>query len=157
MSRRWVHYPAQTVTTSPECTKPVMHKNWYIQYSVTSLKHRYGEIVNINLARDQKTGKPKGYCFLGYKNQRSTALAVDNFNGIKVNPLYIAVLTAISICHYQYVRLTTPTTAKVKMAACLTMVVWVACASQTLQGRQVPLQMKKMKTRQALPWQSNPG
>jgi len=57
-----------------------MHKNWYIRYSVTSLKHRYGEIVNINLVRDKKTGKPKGYYFLGYKNQHSTVLAEDNFS-----------------------------------------------------------------------------
>ncbi|XP_038051013.1 RNA-binding motif protein, X-linked 2-like isoform X2 [Patiria miniata] len=45
---------------------------------------QYGEIVNINLVRDKKTGKSKGYCFLAYENQRSTILAVDNFNGIKL-------------------------------------------------------------------------
>ena len=50
----------------------------------SSSKCRYGEIVNINLVRDKKTGKPKGFCFLAYENQRSTVLAVDNFNGIKV-------------------------------------------------------------------------
>ena len=56
--------------------------------------------MNINLVRDTKTGKPKGYCFLGYENQHSTVLAVDNFIGIKVNLLYMAVnvLTAIGIC-----------------------------------------------------------
>ena len=46
--------------------------------------YRYGEIVNINLVRDRKTGKAKGFCFLAYEDQRSTVLAVDNFNGIKV-------------------------------------------------------------------------
>lgn len=46
---------------------------------------RYGEVVNINLVRDKKTGQSKGYCFLGYENQKSTILAVDNFNGIKVS------------------------------------------------------------------------
>lgn len=46
---------------------------------------RYGEVVNINLVRDKKTGKSKGFCFLCYEDQRSTILAVDNFNGIKVN------------------------------------------------------------------------
>jgi len=56
--------------------------------------------VNINLVQDKKTGKPKGYCFLGYENQRSTVLAVDDFSGIKVNLLYMAILTAINICHY---------------------------------------------------------
>ena len=45
---------------------------------------RYGEIININLVRD-KSGKSKGFCFLGYENQKSTVLAVDNFNGIKVH------------------------------------------------------------------------
>uniref|UniRef100_A0A2K6B7Q4 RRM domain-containing protein n=1 Tax=Macaca nemestrina TaxID=9545 RepID=A0A2K6B7Q4_MACNE len=42
------------------------------------------EIVNINLMRDKKTGKSKGFCFLCYKGQRSTILAIDNFNGIKM-------------------------------------------------------------------------
>lgn len=46
--------------------------------------NRYGEIVNVNLVRDKKTGKPKGFCFLCYEDQRSTILAVDNLNGIKV-------------------------------------------------------------------------
>jgi RNA-binding motif X-linked protein 2 len=45
---------------------------------------QYGEIVNINLIRDKKTGKQKGFCFLCYEDQRSTVLAVDNLNGIKV-------------------------------------------------------------------------
>ncbi|XP_041498829.1 RNA-binding motif protein, X-linked 2-like isoform X3 [Microtus oregoni] len=45
---------------------------------------QYGEIVNINLVRDKKTGKSKGFCFLCYEDQRSTVLAVDNFNGIKI-------------------------------------------------------------------------
>lgn len=46
--------------------------------------NRYGEIMNINLVRDKKTGKTKGFCFLCYEDQRSTILAVDNLNGIKV-------------------------------------------------------------------------
>ena len=45
---------------------------------------RYGEIVNINMVRDKKTGKTKGYGFVCYEDQRSTELAVDNFNGAKV-------------------------------------------------------------------------
>lgn len=40
--------------------------------------------MNLNLVRDKKTGKQKGFCFLCYEDQRSTILAVDNFNGIKV-------------------------------------------------------------------------
>eukprot|EP00795_Rhopilema_esculentum_P016711 gene16710-8161_t len=45
---------------------------------------QYGEIVNINLVRDKKSGKSKGYGFLAYEDQKSTILAVDNFNGIKL-------------------------------------------------------------------------
>ena len=45
---------------------------------------RYGEIVNINLIRDKKTGKSKGFAFICYEDQRSTVLAVDNLNGAKV-------------------------------------------------------------------------
>ncbi|XP_055963731.1 RNA-binding motif protein, X-linked 2-like [Sorex fumeus] len=45
--------------------------------------YQHGEIVNINLVRDKKTGKSKGFCFLCYEDHRSTILAVDNFNGFK--------------------------------------------------------------------------
>ncbi|XP_029653819.1 RNA-binding motif protein, X-linked 2-like [Octopus sinensis] len=45
---------------------------------------QYGEIVTINLIRDRKTGRSKGYCFICYQDQRSTDLAVDNFNGIQI-------------------------------------------------------------------------
>lgn len=43
---------------------------------------QYGEIVNINLIREQKTGKSKGFAFICYEDQRSTILAVDNLNTI---------------------------------------------------------------------------
>ncbi|ETN65155.1 hypothetical protein AND_003092 [Anopheles darlingi] len=45
---------------------------------------QYGEIVNINLVRDKTSGKSKGFCFICYEDQRSTVLAVDNLNGIKL-------------------------------------------------------------------------
>lgn len=45
---------------------------------------QYGEVVNLNLVRDKATGKSKGFCFLCYEDQRSTVLAVDNLNGIKL-------------------------------------------------------------------------
>ncbi|KIY96477.1 RNA-binding motif protein, X-linked 2 [Monoraphidium neglectum] len=45
---------------------------------------QYGEIVDINLARDKATGKTKGFAFLAYDDQRSTVLAVDNLNGATV-------------------------------------------------------------------------
>lgn len=45
---------------------------------------QYGSIVDLDYKRDSKTGIPKGFCFLAYEDQRSTDLAVDNFNGIQV-------------------------------------------------------------------------
>lgn len=42
---------------------------------------QFGEPIDIHLVRDRKTGASLGFCFLGYKDQRSTILAVDNFNG----------------------------------------------------------------------------
>ncbi|XP_016840784.1 RNA-binding motif protein, X-linked 2 [Nasonia vitripennis] len=51
---------------------------------VIAVFSQYGEIVNINLVRDKDTGKQKGYGFLCYEDQRSTILAVDNLNGIKI-------------------------------------------------------------------------
>jgi RNA-binding motif X-linked protein 2 len=46
--------------------------------------YRFGEIVDCRLARDKETGKSKGFAFIAYEDQRSTILAVDNFNGAKV-------------------------------------------------------------------------
>lgn len=34
--------------------------------------------------RDRETRKSKGFAFIGYEDQRSTILAVDNLNGAKV-------------------------------------------------------------------------
>lgn len=42
---------------------------------------QYGEILDLNYVRDKETGKPKGFAFLKYDDQRSTVLAVDNFSG----------------------------------------------------------------------------
>uniref|UniRef100_A0A0N4ULJ3 RRM domain-containing protein n=1 Tax=Dracunculus medinensis TaxID=318479 RepID=A0A0N4ULJ3_DRAME len=53
-------------------------------FAPSYLKHQYGEIVNINLIRDRKTGKSRGFAFICYEDQRSTILAVDNFNGINL-------------------------------------------------------------------------
>ncbi|XP_064394733.1 RNA-binding motif protein, X-linked 2-like [Halichondria panicea] len=60
-----------------------------LNYSLTegdvlAVFSQYGEIMNINMVRDKKTGKAKGFCFLCYENQKSTVLAVDNMNGIKL-------------------------------------------------------------------------
>ena len=40
--------------------------------------------MNINMPRDKETGKPKGFAFLMYEDQRSTILAVDNLNGANI-------------------------------------------------------------------------
>ena len=52
---------------------------------------QFGEIVDIHLSRDPETGKSKGFAFLSYTDQRSTILAVDNFNGIELGPRHILV------------------------------------------------------------------
>lgn len=75
-------------------------------YHDTFSVNRYGEIVNINLVRDKKTGKTKGFCFLCYEDQRSTILAVDNLNGIKVSIHFpetlalVTILTSFIVLHF---------------------------------------------------------
>jgi RNA-binding motif X-linked protein 2 len=51
---------------------------------VLTVFSQWGEIVNINMVRDKATGKFKGFGFICYENQKSTVLAVDNFNGIQI-------------------------------------------------------------------------
>lgn len=63
---------------------------------------QYGEIVNINLTRDKDSGKSKGFCFICYEDQRSTILAVDNLNGIKVRFLIII----YEVINYYYEKIT---------------------------------------------------
>jgi RNA-binding motif X-linked protein 2 len=48
---------------------------------VSTVFSQCGEIVDCNIPRDSETGKSKGFAFIGYADQRSTVLAVDNFNG----------------------------------------------------------------------------
>ncbi|KAL0079034.1 hypothetical protein J3Q64DRAFT_1763281 [Phycomyces blakesleeanus] len=73
--------------------------SWHAQYSDTAwvfggnipfdltegdiicIFSQYGEIINVELIRDQKTGKSRGFAFIQYADQRSTILAVDNLNG----------------------------------------------------------------------------
>lgn len=52
---------------------------------------QYGEIVDVHLVRDRKTGKSKGFAFLAYEDQRSTVLAVDNLSGARVGGRIIRV------------------------------------------------------------------
>ncbi|KAK1224508.1 RNA-binding protein Cwf29 [Marasmius sp. AFHP31] len=51
---------------------------------VITIFSQFGEIMDVNMPRDKETGKPKGFAFLMYEDQRSTILAVDNLNGAKV-------------------------------------------------------------------------
>ncbi|KAL1508175.1 hypothetical protein AB1Y20_004295 [Prymnesium parvum] len=77
-------------------------KSWHAQYSdsayvyvgglpydltegdIVIIFSQFGEVVDVNRPRDRKTGKPKGFAFIAYEDQRSTDLAVDNFNGAKL-------------------------------------------------------------------------
>jgi len=79
-----------------------VNKSWHAQYKdsayvyvgglsdglsegdVIVICSQFGEVVDINMPRDKKTGKTKGFAFICYEDQRSTVLAVDNFNGAKV-------------------------------------------------------------------------
>lgn len=45
---------------------------------------QWGEIEDINLVREKGTNKSQGFAFVKYEDQRSTILAVDNFNGIEI-------------------------------------------------------------------------
>ncbi|KAF4322124.1 hypothetical protein BBO99_00002807 [Phytophthora kernoviae] len=51
---------------------------------VLCVMSQFGEIEDIHLVRDAKTGKSKGFAFIKYENQRSTVLAVDNLNGFRL-------------------------------------------------------------------------
>ena len=48
---------------------------------VITVFSQFGDIVDINMARDRDTGKSMGFCFLAFENQKSTILAVDNMVG----------------------------------------------------------------------------
>ena len=52
---------------------------------------QYGEIIDCRIVRDKKTGKSKGFGYICYEDQRSTILAVDNLNGIKIGGKVILV------------------------------------------------------------------
>lgn len=51
---------------------------------IRAIFSQYGEIVHIDLIRDKSTGQSKGFAFICYEDQRSTNVAVDNFNGIQL-------------------------------------------------------------------------
>lgn len=45
---------------------------------------QYGNPTHVNMIKDKETGKSRGFCYLKYEDHRSCALAIDNFNGVKV-------------------------------------------------------------------------
>ena len=51
---------------------------------VLAVMAQCGEVADLNLPRDRETGKPRGFGFLAYADQRSTVLAVDNLHGARV-------------------------------------------------------------------------
>ena len=51
---------------------------------IVTVFSQFGEIVDCRLARDRETGESRGFAFLAYEDQRSTVLAVDNFNGQEI-------------------------------------------------------------------------
>lgn len=51
---------------------------------VICILSQFGEIEDINLVRDEETGKSKGFSFVKYEDSRSCVLAVDNLCGSKI-------------------------------------------------------------------------
>ncbi|GJD12184.1 Zinc finger CCCH domain-containing protein 42 [Galdieria sulphuraria] len=70
-----------------QTTKSILQANekeldlGHIEGDLLVVFEQYGHIADVHLVRDQDTGKSKGFAFIGYEDQRSTILAVDNFNG----------------------------------------------------------------------------
>ncbi|CAK7273153.1 RNA-binding protein Cwf29 [Sporothrix epigloea] len=58
---------------------------------VITVFSQYGEPVFLKLARDQETGKSKGFGWLKYEDQRSCDLAVDNLGGSTIGGRIISV------------------------------------------------------------------
>ena len=50
------------------------------------------QVEDINLVRDEDTGKSKGFAFMKYEDSRSCILAVDNLTGSKVRQCFVQVL-----------------------------------------------------------------
>eukprot|EP01063_Lacrimia_lanifica_P010845 TRINITY_DN175_c4_g1_i1.p1 TRINITY_DN175_c4_g1~~TRINITY_DN175_c4_g1_i1.p1 ORF type:complete len:267 (+),score=113.72 TRINITY_DN175_c4_g1_i1:48-848(+) len=51
---------------------------------IATVMSQFGDLVDVRIKRDRETGQSKGFAFIVYRDQRSTILAVDNFNGAKV-------------------------------------------------------------------------
>lgn len=55
-----------------------------MEEDILTIFSQFGVPTRIKLVRDKHTKESKGFCFLKYEDQRSTILAVDNFNGQKI-------------------------------------------------------------------------
>jgi len=56
-----------------------------------SVFSQYGEVVDIDLVRDEKERTSKGFCFIAYEDINSTILAIDNLNGVELGNRIICV------------------------------------------------------------------
>ncbi|QNP95870.1 hypothetical protein B0I72DRAFT_135840 [Yarrowia lipolytica] len=54
------------------------------EMDIATVFSQFGNPTHVKLSRDQKTGKSRGFAWLKYEDQRSTVLAVDNFNGVEL-------------------------------------------------------------------------
>ena len=69
---------------------------------VICVMSQFGEVEDINLVRDEDTGKSKGFAFLKYEDARSCILAVDNLTGSKVCFLLRAMQYSLLICFFAH-------------------------------------------------------
>ncbi|KAG5355330.1 U2 snRNP component IST3 [Yarrowia sp. C11] len=54
------------------------------ELDIATVFSQFGNPTHVKLSRDPKTGKSRGFAWLKYEDQRSTVLAVDNFNGVEL-------------------------------------------------------------------------
>jgi len=55
-----------------------------VEGDVLCVFSQFGEIDDLVFPRDDKSGKPKGFCFIKFEDWRSTVLTVDNFNNAEL-------------------------------------------------------------------------
>ncbi len=66
-------------------------KDFAIFPSDIALGQSCRECIGLDFCRHKDSGKPRGFAFLAYEDQKSTNLAVDNLNGTKVGGRMITV------------------------------------------------------------------
>ena len=116
MSARQTEAIKRLVESDLDKLVPIDH-SWHSQYSssayiyignldprltegdVITVFSQFGDIVDINMARDKETKKSLGYCFLAFEDQRSTIIAIDNMIGY---PLIGRPLRIDHVLDYKY-------------------------------------------------------